>query len=155
LESSFLASLHPKVVHFPIALLTTYSLLEIIGIVFNKDFISKSALLILCLGVFTAFLAVLTGNQASQEFNFWNNESKALLIEHQNYATYLLWSALAVCTLRILLTVKKKFSDRIKFIFILFAIAILFLVYETGIHGGNLVKKYGVGTNLRQDSINK
>jgi uncharacterized membrane protein len=155
LDTGFLASIHPKVVHFPIALLTTYSLLEIIGIVFNKDFISKSSLLILCLGVFTAFLAVLTGNQASQDFNLWNNESKALLIEHQNYATYLLWGALAICTLRIFLTVKKKFSGRIKFIFILFAIAIVFLVYETGTLGGNLVNKYGVGTDLRQDSTNK
>jgi len=151
LDTSFLASIHPKVVHFPIALLTTYSLLEIVGIVTNKEFISKSALLILCLGVFTAFLSVLTGNQASQEFNFWNNESKALLVEHQNYATYLLWGAFAVCTLRIFLTVKKKFSGGIKFIFILFAIAIIFFVYETGIRGGNLVNKYGVGTDLRQD----
>lgn len=155
METNFLASIHSKVVHFPIALLTTYSLLEIIGVLFNKDFISKSALLILCLGVFTAFLAVLTGNQASQAFNFWNNESTTLLIEHQNYATYLLWGALAVCALRIYLTLKKKFSRRIKFIFILFAIAIVFLVYETGIRGGNLVNKFGVGTDLRQDPINK
>ena len=155
MESSFLASIHPKVVHFPIALLTTYSLLEIIGIVFNKDFISKSALLVLCLGVFTAFLAVLTGNQASQDFNLWNSESKALLIEHQNFATYLLWGALAVCALRIFITVKKKFSGKIKLIFILFAIAIVFLVYETGIRGGNLVNKYGVGTDLRQGSRNE
>ena len=155
METNFLASIHSKVVHFPIALLITYSLLEIIGVLFNKDFISKSALLILCLGVFTAFLAVLTGNQASQAFNFWNNESTTLLIEHQNYATYLLWGALAVCALRIYLTLKKKFSRRIKFIFILFAIAIVFLVYETGIRGGNLVNKFGVGTDLRQDPINK
>ena len=155
METNFLASIHSKVVHFPIALLTTYSLLEIIGVLFNKDFISKSALLILCLGVFTAFLAVLTGNQASQAFNFWNNESTTLLIEHQNYATYLLWGTLAVCALRIYLTLKKKFSRRIKFIFILFAIAIVFLVYETGIRGGNLVNKFGVGTDLRQDPINK
>ena len=155
METNFLASIHSKVVHFPIALLTTYSLLEIIGVLFNKDFISKSALLILCLGVFTAFLAVLTGNQASQAFNFWNNESTTLLIEHQNYATYLLWGTLAVCALRIYLTLKKKFSRRIKFIFILFAIAIVFLVYETGIRGGNLVNKFGVGTDLRQDKINK
>ena len=155
METNFLASIHSKVVHFPIALLTTYSLLEIIGVLFNKDFISKSALLILCLGVFTAFLAVLTGNQASQAFNFWNNESTTLLIEHQNYATYLLWGALAVCALRIYLTLKKKFSGRIKYIFILFGIAIIFLVYETGIRGGNLVNKYGIGTDLRQDKINK
>jgi uncharacterized membrane protein len=154
LDTGFLAEIHPKVVHFPIALLTVYSLLEIIGIAFNKEFISKSALLVLCLGVISAFLAVFTGNQASQEFNFWNAESKALLVEHQNYATYLLWGATAVCALRIFVTIKKKFVGWIRILFVLFAVIILLFVYETGIHGGNLVFKYGVGTELKQDSKN-
>jgi uncharacterized membrane protein len=151
LDTSFLASIHPKVVHFPIALLTTYSLLEIFGIALNKDFISKSALLILCLGVLSAFLSVLTGSQASQEFGFWNDQSKALLTEHQNYATYLLWGAVAICALRIYVTIKKKFSGIIKIIFVLFAIVILLFVYETGTLGGNLVNKFGIGTEFRQE----
>jgi len=155
LETNFLAEIHTKVVHFPIALLVTYSLLEIVGIVFKKDFITKSALLILCLGVITAFLAVLTGNQASGNFNFWNNESSALLIEHQTFATYLLWGSLIICALRIFFTVKKKFNGLIKYLFILFAIVIIFLVYETGTHGGDLVKKFGVGTELFNSSSKK
>lgn len=148
METNFLAEIHTKVVHFPIALLATYSLLEIVGIVFKKEFITKSALLILCLGVITAFFAVLTGNQTSSNFNFWNNESKMLLNEHQTFASYLLWGSLIICALRIFFTVKKKFKGFIKYLFILFALIIIFLVYETGIHGGNLVKKYGVGTDL-------
>jgi uncharacterized membrane protein len=148
LETSFLADLHPKVVHFPVALLTTYSILEIIGIVLNKEFITKSALLILCLGVIASLFAVLTGNQASTDFIFWNDESSALLNEHQTYATYLFWSSVLICALRIFITVKKKFTSLTKYFFILFALLIVFLVYETGIHGGNLVKKYGVGTDL-------
>lgn len=155
MEINFLADIHTKVVHFPIALLATYSVLEIIGIVFNKEFISKSALLILCLGVVSAFFAVLTGNQAVSSFNFWNRESSVLLNEHQTYATYLLWSALIICTIRIFFTVKKKFSGFVKYLFILFALAIIFLTYETGIHGGNLVKKYGVGTDLINSSTGK
>jgi uncharacterized membrane protein len=155
LETSFLAGIHTKIVHFPIALLATYSLLEIVGIVFKKDFITKSALLILCLGVITAFFAVLTGNQAANNFKFWNNESSLLMNEHQTFATYLLWGSLIVCALRIFLTVKKKFKGFIKYLFILFAIVIIFLVYETGIHGGDLVRKYGVGTELFNSSNKK
>ncbi|MHB9014432.1 MAG: DUF2231 domain-containing protein, partial [Ignavibacteriaceae bacterium] len=60
----FLAQLHPKIVHFPIALLSTYVLLEIIGVVFKRDFFSKAAHLILLLGVLGALAAVFTGNQA-------------------------------------------------------------------------------------------
>ena len=155
METNFLADIHTKVVHFPIALLATYSILEIIGIIFNKEFITKSALLILCLGVISAFFAVLTGNQAVDNFNFWNHETSMLLNEHQTFATYLLWSAVVICALRIFFTVKKKFNGFVKYIFILFALAIIFLTYETGIYGGDLVKKYGVGTDLINSSTGK
>jgi uncharacterized membrane protein len=152
MDTSFLADIHPKVVHFPVALLITYSFLEIIGIAFNKEFISKTALLILCLGVVTAFFAVLTGNQAASEFDFWNEKSNALLNEHQTYATYLLWFSAIICGLRIFVVLKKKFTGIIKYIFILFALIMIFIVYQTGMHGGDLVKKFGVGTELLESN---
>ena len=143
-----MAEIHPKVVHFPIALLTTYALLEIAGIILKKEFISKSALLILCIGVITAFFAVLTGNQASSEFNFWNDESKAILEQHQTFATYLVWFSALISVLRIVVMLKKKFGGFIKYLFILFALVLIYIVYETGTHGGTLVKKFGVGTEV-------
>jgi len=150
LETSFLASIHTKVVHFPIALLTTYSILEIIGFLFKKEFLSKCALLILCLGVITSVIAALTGNQAFSEFTFWNDESRNLLNEHQTYATYLLWSSVIVCALRIYFTISKKLKSITKYFFVLLAAIIIFLVYQTGIRGGDLVKKFGVGTDLHE-----
>lgn len=147
MEINFLAEIHPRVVHFPVALFTTYSILEIIGIAINKEFISKAALLVLCIGVVTAFFAVLTGNQAVDDFKFWNKDSTALLGEHQTYATYLLWFTVLVCGFRIFVVVKKKFIGFTKYLFILFALLIIFLVYQTGQHGGDLVKKYGIGTD--------
>ncbi|NWG28190.1 MAG: DUF2231 domain-containing protein [Ignavibacteriaceae bacterium] len=152
---NFIAEIHPKVVHFPIALLTTYSLLEIVGIVFNKDFISKSALLILCIGLVTALFAVISGNQAATEFQFWTDDSKMLLNEHQAHATYLLWLSAIVCGLRIFVVIKKKFSGLIKYAFIFSAIVILYLVYQTGNYGGDLVKRFGIGTEFfMQDESN-
>ena len=148
MENSFLADIHPKVVHFPIALFTTYAFLEIIGILLKKEFLSKSALLILCIGVVTSFFAVLTGNQAAMDFSFWNNESSALFNEHQTYATFLLWFALFVCALRIVLVLKKKMAGPVKYLFVLFALVLIFLVYQTGNFGGDLVIKFGVGTEI-------
>ena len=60
----FLAGLHPQIVHFPIALLILYSIFEILGILLKKDFLQKSAYLLLGLGVLVSVAAVLTGNQA-------------------------------------------------------------------------------------------
>jgi uncharacterized membrane protein len=141
LESNFLAEIHPKVVHFPIALLTVYSLLEIFGIILKNTFITKSALLIFCLGLGTAFFAVLTGNEASAAVFRWDVESSILLNTHQQYATYLLWSSVLICAFRIFLTVKKKFERPLKYIFILTSLLILYLVYQTGVHGGDLDDK--------------
>jgi len=148
LSTNFFAEIHPYVVHFPIALLVTYSVLEIAGIIFKKEFISKSALLILCFGLISALSAVFTGNLASEQFSNWTEESKALMNEHQSFATYLLWFVFILSGIRIYLVIKKKFNGMVKYSFIILALIVIFLVYETGIRGGNLVKKFGVGTEL-------
>jgi uncharacterized membrane protein len=155
MDSNFIADLDAKLVHFPVALLSIYALLEIVGIMFKKEFVTKSALLILCLGVIFAFFAVLTGNEAFSVFQFWTKESSEVLNEHQTYATFLLWFSFFVCALRIFLVVKNKFSGLKKIIFILFTVIILYLVYETAEHGGKLVSKFGIGTEiiLQRDSL--
>ena len=155
METNFLAEIHTRVVHFPVALLATYSVLEIIGLILKKEFLSKSALLILCIGVITSLLAVLTGNSAASDFLFWNSESSALLSNHQTYATYLLWISAIVCGFKIYFMIKKKFAGWFKYVFVFFALLILFLVYKTGTYGGDLVKKFGIGTDVRQNEETK
>lgn len=151
MEINFLADIHPRVVHFPIALLATYSILEIVGVLFKKEFISKSALLILCIGVVTSLLAVLTGNQAASDFTFWTEESSTVLNDHHTFATFLLWFSAIVCGLRIYFTVKKKFSGKINYIFLILSLVILYLIYQTGSYGGDLVKRFGIGTEMYQN----
>ena len=146
MDSNFLAELHPKIVHFPIALLSTYAMFEILGILLKKEYINKCAFLLLCLGVIASFFAVLSGNDAFSAFQLWTKESTAVLNEHQKYATFLLWFSLIICALRFLLTLKKKFNGYKKLMFLIFSLFILFLVYKTGEHGGKLVSKFGIGT---------
>lgn len=155
METNLLADIHTKVVHFPIALFTTYAVLEISGIILNKEFLSKSALLILCIGVVTSFFAVLTGNQAATDFTLWNNESSTLLNDHQSYATYTLWFAVFICVLRIFIVLEKKMFGPIKYLFIFLALVLIFLVFNTGNYGGDLVKKYGIGTDVIRQNETK
>ena len=148
----FLGQLHPLVIHFPIVLFLLYALLEIVGVVFNKEEIQRGAFAILILGVIGALAAVLTGHQAeelaektiSSAFRFPDE----VLEEHEWFANLTIWYFFFVLILRTYLVVKKKFVGRIRYIFIIFALVGAFLVWSTAGEGGELVYKHGVGTEL-------
>jgi len=149
---------HPRFVHFPIALLSTYVLLEIIGIIFKKDFFSKAAYLILFLGVLGALAAVLTGNRAEELAEKLFDEKDIIIpfgsiTEHESWATITIWYFAGVLVLRTFLVLRKSFKGIFQYIFILFAIAGMYFVYQTGEHGAKLVyglkEKGGVGTELK------
>lgn len=148
----FLAGLHPQVIHFPIALLFIYSFLEILNVIFKKDYFSNMAFIILALGIITAVAAVLTGNQAQEVAEIW--EGKGALIpfgaisEHENYATITLWYYIALAFLRVYFVVRKKFVGKIKYLFVLLSLFGAILIYETGKEGGKLVYEHGIGTDL-------
>jgi len=149
---------HPRFVHFPIALLSTYVLLEIIGVIFKKDFFSKAAHLILFLGVLGALAAVLTGNRAEELAEKLFDEKDIIIPfgsinEHESWATITIWYFAGVLVLRTFLVLRKSFKGIFQYIFILFAIAGMYFVYQTGEHGAKLVyglkEKGGVGTELK------
>lgn len=147
-----LGQIHPLVIHFPIALLLLYVALEISGIIFNKEEILRGAYVILILGVIASLVAVLTGNQAeelaertiSSQFKF----PEEILENHEWYATLTVWYFVFVLILRTFLVVKKKFAGRIRYIFIIFALVGVIWIYLTATVGGDLVYKYGLGTEL-------
>jgi uncharacterized membrane protein len=142
----FISSLHPAVVHFPIVLFCTYFIFEVISY-FNNKF-ETSAIIILFLGVLTAILAVITGNQALVEFQRSGEVSdlvNSIIEEHEFYATLLLWYYFVILILRYFLQLKKKLNKRNKIILIFFGIIGLVLLFETGTLGGKLVFNWGVG----------
>ncbi len=153
----FLAGLHPKIIHFPIVLFITYTLFEFLGAITKKEFFSKSAHLLLFLGVLGAIAAVLTGNQAEAVANSWEKQGAIIQFhaigEHEDYANITLWFFAALLVLRTIVVLKKKFTGYVKYIFVAAAIVGCYFVYETGEHGGKLVYKYGLGTELKKMEI--
>lgn len=153
----FLAALHPKIIHFPIVLFIIYTLFEIIGAFSKKEFFSKAAHLILFLGVLGAVAAVLTGNQAAALMSQWENQGAIIQLhaigEHEELANTTLWIFVGILVFRTILVLKKKFTGYSKYIFVIFALAGCYFVYQTGEHGGKLVYKYGLGTDLKKMEI--
>ncbi|MFA7228903.1 MAG: DUF2231 domain-containing protein [Melioribacteraceae bacterium] len=148
----FLAELHPRIVHFPIAFFILYFIFETSGIIFGKDYLQKASFLILALGVLTALFSVLTGNQAltAARLLYPDNQKLYEFIElHEKYATLTLWYYTVLLIARIYLVIKKTFEGKIKYLFILLGIIGCILVYLTGIYGGDLVFKHGIGTQFQ------
>ncbi len=155
----FLSNLHPKIVHFPIALFVVYALLEIIGSFVKKDFFSKTAHLILFLGVIGAVAAVLTGNSAEDAAHALSKAGVSISIQaienHSDFANFTLWYFAGILVLRTYLVLKKKFVGSLKYFFVVLSLVGVFLVYQTGQLGGKLVYKYGIGTDLKKSELNK
>ena len=153
----FLAELHPRIVHFPIAFLLIYALLEIFGILSKKEFFQKSAYLFLFLGVLTAIAAVITGNQAAEIASKLKDAGAVvptdLISQHENFANISLWYFTALLVFRTYVVIKKKFRGIFQYIFILLVIIGAYFVYKTADYGGKLVYDHGVGTELKKESI--
>jgi uncharacterized membrane protein len=156
----FLAAFHPKVVHFPIALLLTYTLLETIGAILKKDLFSNAAYILLILGVLGAIAAAQTGEQAEHVFENWTKASADLLEEHEKYANLTVWLFSFLLVIRtaftILVQVKKKYTtkgDMLKYLFVLIAFIGCYFIYETGEYGGKMVYEHGVGTKPMMETV--
>jgi uncharacterized membrane protein len=136
----FLAHIHPKIVHFPIAFLMIYPIMEFLALVTKKEFYSKVARLFLFIGTLGAFFAVFTGNQAFSIIKDWSKTSSAIFESHQTYANITMWFFSGVLVLKIYLTIKKKLNP--KTIIILFLLSLIgsYLVYQTGNFGGKLAE---------------
>jgi uncharacterized membrane protein len=153
----FLADNHPRVIHFAIAFLFVYPLFELMALVFKKEYLDKSAHLILFIAVLSAIGAVLTGNQAEKVAFLWEEQGAiipfGLLNEHREYANITLWYFTALLLFRTLLVTQKKFSSTFRYVIVILAFIGTYFVYQTGEYGGELVYKHGVGTELKKQEI--
>ncbi|MEJ2194847.1 MAG: hypothetical protein P8X73_08325 [Ignavibacteriaceae bacterium] len=152
----FLAELHPKVVHFPIALFLTFALFELLGTVLKKEYINKAAHLILFLGVIGSVLAVLSGKQAAAANIHWTEASSALIKEHVSLANITMWYFVGLLVLKTYLVLKKKMNLSFNYIILILAVIGCYFIYQTSEHGGQLVTKFGIGTelNAEQERVN-
>lgn len=150
-----LGNFHPKVIHFAIALLIVYPLLEIIAVVFKKDGYSKAAHLILFLGVLGALASMITGKQAFEMFDEWNKTTDKLLETHEHYASFTIWTFAAILIAKTFLAVKK--INKLQFNVILIVMALIgnYFVYRTGEAGGEMVHVHGQGTKYKIEAEEK
>ena len=137
----FLQPIHPKVVHFPIALFMTALGLDLASLIFKKENLHKTAMHIYVIAALMTPLVVRTG--------IWEEERAHLnhpvLDKHRLFALWTMWVSLI--SLPCLWFIKQKSQKFFRLFSIILLIAVAGLVTLAGHNGGRMVFEYGVGVS--------
>jgi uncharacterized membrane protein len=136
--------IHPMIVHFPIALFSTFVLLEVLWFIFKKDWLKNSSILTLFIGLLSVIPALLSGEASAEAIE--NMQQVAELVEsHETFAKLTGLTFLLVLIIKVFLIRTGKLNLKTNLIpFILSLVGIYFLI-QTGLRGGELVYKHGAG----------
>jgi len=141
-------SIHPLLVHFPIALLVTAVVLDGVGLLLRKvPGLRMAAVLIYTLGALGALASFFTGRMAA-DLVAPSGAANAVLTDHADWAEWTVWFFGIYALLRLgLLWVDRKgrMPAWVSGVFFIVGAGGLFLVWETAEHGAQMVFEYGVG----------
>ena len=147
-----LASWHPQIVHFAIALLCVGVLFRWISLTGRAAFTGPAAAALLILGTLAAVLAVKSGTDAHGPVERVPG-ARAAVIEHEEWGERTRNIFLIVAALEIAALVLARRSVRVaKGLTVASAVVGLaggFALYEAGEHGGELVYSYAGGVGIR------
>lgn len=135
-------SVHPLVIHFPIALLLAALLLDVLALVFKRPQLHRVALWNLLLGTLGAGLAVWTGYRAA-EIAKHSMEIHQVMELHRKLGIATLILAGLVVVWRLFKRDRLAVRGRVLMLFLMLAVA---ASLSLGAHlGGRMVYEFGVG----------
>ncbi len=135
-------NIHPMLVHFPIALLNGFLLMEVLGFIFRKDDFRVAARWMLYLGTLGALVAVLAGLRAEATLSH-TDAIHELLLRHKSFGITVLVLSVILSLWRIVREKRFKGGERVAHI-ILGAVMLAVMVHGADM-GGLMVYKYGAG----------
>ena len=133
--------LHPRVIHFPIALFIGAMGMEVLSLIFKRDNLHRTALHMYILATVITPFVVLTGLQEAEHLHLGH----PILIIHKNFGLLTMWTSLI--SLPILWIVNKQNPKILRALFLVFLLVIATFVTVTGHNGGRMVYEYGVGVD--------
>ena len=135
-------SVHPLVVHFPIALVLSAFLVDVLALILKRPHLHRVALWNLCLGTAGAAAAVWTGLQAhdvaKHSFEIWE-----VMELHEKLGITTLILGLMACGLR--LGMRDRLGWRLRVFAMLLMLAMVSTLAYGAFLGGRLVFEFGVG----------
>ncbi|MFQ5585347.1 MAG: DUF2231 domain-containing protein [Thermodesulfobacteriota bacterium] len=136
-----MTNIHPMVVHFPIALLNAFLVMELLGFLLKRENFRSAATWMLYLGTVGAAGAVVAGLWAATTVSH-AHEAHAIMLRHRNIALVVFTLAIVLSVWRLL--VHERFSLRGQLMHLLMAVIMVTLMAFGADLGGLMVYKYGV-----------
>ncbi len=141
-----LPNIHPLIVHFPIALFTTFLIIEIISIIRRSERLYHAASWTLFVGVVSAGTAIFFGMQAARSVPH-GGIIHSIIDQHQSYAVTASGIALMLSFWRIIAGERLATLAPPRWLHLLLAILMVILIFLAADLGGLMVYKFGVGVN--------
>lgn len=136
-----MANIHPLFVHFPIALLNGFVLMELLGAITDKASLRSAATWMLYLGTLGAIVTVLTGLGAEASVGHGAGVHE-LMLSHKSHGLVVLAMALILSIWR--LAVNARFSTKSRAAHFILAVIMVGIMAIGADKGGLMVYKYGV-----------
>lgn len=137
-------SLHPTIVHFPIALLLTSIIFDIVSVLRPRPTFQELALYLLILGVVGAIAAGVSGDRAGEAVAHLPALRPAVE-QHADFATGTIWLFILLLLARLYLLIKGRFVSGLRTAYLVISLIAGGLLATTSYLGGRLVYEHGVG----------
>lgn len=139
-------NVHPLIVHFPIGILFTAALFDLVSLLLRQqDFPRRAAMMLYVLGGVAATAAYFTGEAAADSV-FLPTEANALLTEHSDLGHYVFYFFGGFAVIRIVTFfagLERTYLVRV--VQAVAGLAGIGLLTYTADHGAEMVFRYGVG----------
>jgi uncharacterized membrane protein len=133
--------IHPKLVHFPIALVVSAMGMQGLGLILRKDFLRNGAWLMFILGVLSMSVVIWSGLVEADRLHL----NHPVLTAHKQFAFAAMWLSLGF--LPVLWIMRSKSNKVFQIAFLISLVIISSLLGLAAHQGGRMVYEYGVGVS--------
>lgn len=139
------ATLHPMLVHFPIALIIAAFAFDLAALVTRRPSFSSAALYTSALATLGAVAAYMSGEPAEEAAERIPG-IEAVLERHEDLGKLLMFAAIALLAIRLVI-VWRRWHEQVaaRAVTAALSLGLVFLVGVTGFYGGKLVYEHGAG----------
>jgi uncharacterized membrane protein len=155
-SSSALPSLHPAIIHFPIALAITALVVDIAALTLRRQaWLDASGAMLWVLAALGSVAAVLSGDSAASGLWAAPGRAQAAMADHEQLGQLTMIALLVVAALRLLVAWRSRADSRVRprplrLVALVACILVQLLLVRTADMGGSLVYRHGLGVTVRE-----